>query len=574
MARSSSRKKKSSVTPTQAGAPASHDYPTKGFRIGEYLIEDILGHGAMSTVFLASDTTHHQVALKVLQEGPHVSEAMLERFRREVEACKILRPHPNIITVYDTGCDGPNHYIAMQYVEHSRTLERLLDESKLPSKEAMGIVVKIARALDYAHQRQIVHRDVKPNNIMINRFGEPLLADFGTASLTALPSFTVFGALTGTPLYMSPEQARGERATPQSDLYALGVVLYEMVTGCLPYRMQHLSPVRHVLRAVQTQPPRRPSSLRRDLPRDLDTVLLKALEKDPAQRYADAESFALDIENVMHGRRVKATPLTLGYFLRHTAARYRKSIAVVAMVLLTGFALWFYLRIRIMEARYEGLSGMARLRTAEIALAERQREPAASLGQTPAWNEIRRARRIMASANWSEAEEVLREAVALSLTSRDLRTAAIGRLEQARCLSLMNHPTLAAELYLDVLQNPDASPPTILKAQIEGAGLTLAGRSEIPLEVWLRPRRAARDRVLEPVLRCLGGELAADELVRDLHTFPARLQNDVLLAAAMRSLADGQRERAIAYLEDCVRFSRGAEWPGMYARQRIREIRP
>ncbi len=573
MARSSS-KRKQRASPEAPDAATPQGYPTKGFRIGEYLIQDILGHGAMSTVFLATDGTNHQVALKVLQEGPHVSETMLERFRREVEACKILRPHPHIITVYDTGRDGPNHYIAMQYVEQSRTLERLLDDGRLSSEEAMQIAIKIARALQFAHAHQIVHRDIKPNNIMINRFGEPLLADFGTAALTSLPSFTVFGALTGTPLYMSPEQARGERATPQSDIYALGVVLFEMLTGCLPYRMQHLSPVRQVLRAVQTQPPRRPSTLRRNLPRDIDMVLFKALEKDPTARYADAESFARDIENVMHDRKVDAMPLTPAYFIRHFLFRYRRSLATVGLLLLAGFGLWFHLNMRIMEARYEGLSGLARLRAAEQALADRAGEPNEIMVRTPAWNEIRRARRIMAAANWAEAEEVLRQAIALSMVSRDLRTAAIGQLDQARCLTLMNQPERAAALYMDILQNPDASPPTLHKAQLEGAILALKGHTTVPLEEWLLPRRPGHHRLLEPALRCLAGDLPPEQLIRDLHTFPARLQNDVLFAAAIRSLADGQRARAVAYLQDCVRFSRGAEWPGVYARQLLREIRP
>ncbi|MBN1269382.1 MAG: serine/threonine protein kinase, partial [Kiritimatiellae bacterium] len=254
-------------------------YPGKGFRIGEYVVDDVLGHGSMATVFLARDATGHEVALKIFQEGPGVSATMLERFRREAEASKKLRRHPHIMTIYSTGRVEPYHYIAMESIRRSKTLEAALESTPMSQKAIVEVIIKIARALQYAHSKNIVHRDVKPTNIMIDEFGEPLLSDFGVAELVDWPSCTLTGALTGTPLYMSPEQARGERVGPASDIYSLGVVLYEALSGVLPYSAQHRSRVKEVLEAVKNEPPRRPRLFRKDISPDMEAVVLKALEK-------------------------------------------------------------------------------------------------------------------------------------------------------------------------------------------------------------------------------------------------------------------------------------------------------
>jgi serine/threonine protein kinase len=192
---------------------------------------------------------------------------MLERFKREAEASKKLRRHPNIMKVYATGQDGLYHYIVMEPIRNSRTLEDLLEVNPLPLDVLAQVAAKIARALHYAHSRNIVHRDVKPSNIMIDEFGEPLLTDFGVAALIDWPSCTLSGALTGTPLYMSPEQARADRVGPGSDIYSLGVVLYEGLTGMLPYSTQHSAPVKNVLEAVRNETPRRPAPVPQGHPR-------------------------------------------------------------------------------------------------------------------------------------------------------------------------------------------------------------------------------------------------------------------------------------------------------------------
>ena len=146
-------------------------FPGKGYRVHEYVIVDTLGHGSMATVFLARDPTGHEVALKLFQEGPGVSPTLLERFKREAEASKKLRKHPNIMKVYATGKDGPYHFIVMEPIRNSRTLEDLLEVQPLTQNEIVSIVIKSARALHFAHTRSISHVDVKPSNIMIDEFG-------------------------------------------------------------------------------------------------------------------------------------------------------------------------------------------------------------------------------------------------------------------------------------------------------------------------------------------------------------------------------------------------------------------
>ncbi|MEM7392062.1 MAG: serine/threonine-protein kinase, partial [Verrucomicrobiota bacterium] len=228
----------SEESPATGSDPNAYDpYETigKGFQIDEFTIFDTLGHGSMATVYHATDETGHEVALKIFQEGPSVSKTMLERFHREAEASKKLRKHPNIITIYSSGRESPYHYIAMESVPGRRTLEDVIEDRSLTIRQIVTLTIKIARALQYAHARRVVHRDVKPTNIMVDEFGEPLLTDFGVAELFDWPSCTVTGALTGTPLYMSPEQANGDETGPASDIYSLGVVLYEALTGVLPY---------------------------------------------------------------------------------------------------------------------------------------------------------------------------------------------------------------------------------------------------------------------------------------------------------------------------------------------------
>ncbi|OGV42555.1 MAG: hypothetical protein A2X46_04630 [Lentisphaerae bacterium GWF2_57_35] len=548
------------------GAP-SPPYPGKDFRIDEYTLSDTLGHGSMATVFLATDRTGHEVAIKIFQEGPGVSATMLERFSREAEASKKLRRHPNIMKIYATGQEGPYHFIAMECIKRSKTLENALENGSMSLSMVVQLGIKIARALQYAHEHRIIHRDVKPTNIMIDEFGEPLLSDFGVAELIDLPSCTLTGALTGTPLYMSPEQARGERVGPASDIYSLGVVLFEALTGVLPYNLQHFSPVKQVIDAVKNEVSRRPRLFRKEISLDLEAVLLKALEKDSKDRYMDAEALAQDLERALANRRVSAHHFSPLDRARHLARFYRKILAagLLGIAVVTTAGILF--RQKLLEERYQGVLRKAQLKNLEYLLTQASGSPD-STGQTPrAWHEIRLARRAMTAGDWTGASAMLQTAVDLSESIRDRRTAAIAQLDQARCEAMTDRHDAARALYRQMLENTDAPPSIAGTAQMEGLILALLDRDRPGAVETLKIRKLPVEGPLRDTLLCLGGDRAAEDLLDKIDTMPPRFQNDAALAAAIRLYIDGEPKRAQAALKRCIQNSvPPSEWPAPFAR--------
>ncbi len=554
-------------------APTLPPYPGVGFRIDEFLILDTLGHGSMATVFLASDATGHEVALKIFQEGPGVSATMLERFRREAEASKKLRRHPNIITIYATGKDGPYHYISMETVAGSRTLEDVLAEGTLSMNNLVRVIVKIARALQYAHERRIVHRDVKPTNIMIDEFGEPLLTDFGVASLKDWPSCTLTGALTGTPLYMSPEQASADETGPQSDIYSLGVVLFEALTGVLPHSETRNSPVGEVLEAVKNEAPRRPRSFRRDISPDLEAVMLKALEKNPRDRYPDAEGFAIDLERALAGRPVSAFHFHHFDRLRYFVRRHRHAMQLVLVaVLVAGGSIRFF-RERLSSAQHENLVQMARLQNAFFE--RRSGSVSASSGErTPrAWHELRLARQEMQSGEWQAASQRLQASVNLAAEFNDQRTMAVARLEQARCETMIGNRPLAMDLYKWVVQNHDASAADAEQAQCEYLALALLARDRdnaLKVLLWRNP---PLDGPLRLYIDCLGGEIPADLVAERIASIPRPFRNDVAFAAAIQYYLESDPRKSARMLRRVMQESAPSqEWPAPFARMLYAEI--
>lgn len=547
----------------QQQAPSFPGAPGKGFRIGDYVILDTLGHGSMATVYLARDSTGHEVALKVFQEGPGVSPTMLERFKREAEASKKLRRHPNIMKVYATGQDGIYHYIVMEPIRNSRTLETLMESGNLTVDEILSIGVKIARALHYAHTRNIVHRDVKPSNVMIDEFGEPLLTDFGVAELVDWPSCTISGALTGTPLYMSPEQARSEQAGPRSDIYSLGVVLYEALTGMLPYSPQHSAPVKQVLEAVKNEQPKRLRHYRKDISPDVEAVIMKALEKQEGRRYQDAESFAADLERARTGRRVSARLTTRLERLGDFAKKYDQFFAAAAVMLAMAMGAGLYLRQKLINARFEKLVSTAHLRNMMLKGADRD----STLDQSAAWNELRVARRDISAGRWSLAREGLMASIDLAKTAGDDRSIAIARLELARVETMLGHPDVALSLYEEIILNPDASPTVSDLAQMEAVILALIRNSRAEAARFVALKPLPREGAVREVLRCLSGEITAQELLDRLPFVPTRLQNDIYLALALRHRMDGNGAGYEANLRRSVQSSTPAwEWPAPLAR--------
>jgi serine/threonine-protein kinase len=255
-----------------------------GQTLGRYRIVEALGEGGMAQVFKAFQPgLERVVAVKVLPEYYMRDERFLARFQREAQAIAHLS-HPNILPVYDFGREGNLTYIVMQYVDGG-TLKALL-EDELSYERVSDLLGQAADALDYAHGQGILHRDVKPTNMLIERGQRVLLSDFGLAKMVGdQESITATGVGIGTPAYMSPEQGQGEGVDARTDVYALGVVLYEMVTGRVPFRAE--TPMAVIIKHV-TAPLPLPRSINPAVPESVEAIILKALAKDKEDRYASA----------------------------------------------------------------------------------------------------------------------------------------------------------------------------------------------------------------------------------------------------------------------------------------------
>jgi eukaryotic-like serine/threonine-protein kinase len=249
-----------------------------------------IGSGGMADVWLAEDThLQRQVALKVLHNRFAQDREFVERFRREAEAAAGLQ-HPNVVSVFDRGEVDGTYYIAMEYIE-GRPLKALIDDGLAPD-EAVRLVRQVLEAARFAHRRGVIHRDLKPHNVIVDREGNAKVTDFGIAR-AGVSEITQTGSVMGTAHYLSPEQAQGLEVTAASDLYSVGVILYEALTGRVPFEGD--SAVAVALKQV-SQTPQRPSALNPQVSPALDAVVMRALEKDPARRFQDADAFiaALD----------------------------------------------------------------------------------------------------------------------------------------------------------------------------------------------------------------------------------------------------------------------------------------
>ncbi|HKH12768.1 MAG TPA: protein kinase [Rubrobacter sp.] len=266
---------------------------------GRYTIERPLGSGGMAEVFLAHDSVlERDVALKVLRSQYRGDEEFYERFGREARSAASLS-HPNIVQVYDRG-ETPDGtcYIAMEYVSGGTLKERLDERGPMEPQRALAVAAQVAEALWAAHERGMVHRDIKPQNILVTDMGHLKVTDFGIARAASAATISATNAVFGTAGYLSPEQALGEPATPRSDLYSLGIVLYEMLTGVVPYRADN--PVAVCMKHV-TEPLTPPRRLDPTIPDAVDALVIKMLAKDPADRPASASELLDDIEEVRNG---------------------------------------------------------------------------------------------------------------------------------------------------------------------------------------------------------------------------------------------------------------------------------
>ena len=279
---------------------------------GRYAVIERVGAGGMAEVYRARDELlGREVAVKVLSERLSTDRSFVERFRREAQAAANLS-HPNIVSLYDYGDDGNTYFIVMEFIDGRTLGEIIQDEGPLLPERAAEIAADVAKALERAHTAGLVHRDVKPGNVMITSTGQTKVTDFGIVRALggdAEQTMTQTGMVIGTAAYLSPEQAQGNPVDARSDVYSLGCVLYEMLTGSAPFSGE--TPLSIAYKHVREEPTR-PSSANPDVPAALDAITLKALAKNPDNRFSSAAELREDLERFLSGQKVQATPLMAG----------------------------------------------------------------------------------------------------------------------------------------------------------------------------------------------------------------------------------------------------------------------
>ncbi|MBI4568441.1 MAG: protein kinase, partial [Planctomycetes bacterium] len=318
--------------PTMAPPRAARDANgLVGQALGQYQVIRELGHGAMGVVYLAEQVgLDRKVALKVLPQALALNKKTLERFRREAAAAAKLQ-HPNVVPVFGVGEAEGLHYFAMEFVEGA-TLADIIARERITFERAAGLVIQAAKGLAHGHERGVVHRDVKPANMMVTGEGRLMIADFGLAAEEEAETLTRTGDVMGTPAYMSPEQARGARAEidARSDQYSLGVTLYEMLTLTRPFQADDMHAV---LIAVVNDDPVPPRRVNAAVPRDLETIALKAMEKDKNRRYPDCGALAADLQRFLDKEPISARPISaLGRAVRKVRKHRLVSALVAAFV--------------------------------------------------------------------------------------------------------------------------------------------------------------------------------------------------------------------------------------------------
>lgn len=341
--------------------------------IGPYQIQRVIGSGGMATVYAAlQKQPRRTVALKVMKAGIAQSrgEAALRRFKREIEILGKLH-HPFIAAVYDAGTfddgtgGGPAPYFVMEYIPGALNILEYIAKKEMDLRDRLKLFVKVCAAVEHGHSHKVIHRDLKPGNILIDQYGEPKIIDFGIAHAAEVDASqqtltTEAGNLVGTLQYMAPEQVdtRPQDLDGRCDVYALGVLLYKMTTGKPPYDLEAL-PVFEAIRIIREEQPRRPSEINSEVKGDLETIILKSMERDRGRRYRNAGSLGRDIVRFLANKPINARPASMAYrfslFVKRNAAVLGvvATIAFIALAAL-GYTTWERQRIKRQQAQQAG----------------------------------------------------------------------------------------------------------------------------------------------------------------------------------------------------------------------------
>ncbi len=341
------------VTPASTDA-IRYNHGTTLHYFGDYELLKEIAHGGMGVVWTARQVSlNRTVAVKTIRAGKFASVDDVKRFHTEAEAAANLQ-HPNIVAIHEVGEHEGQHYFSMDYVE-GKNLAELVREGPLPPAKVAALLKTIAEAIQYAHQRGILHRDLKPQNILMDATGQPRITDFGLARrMERDSSLTQTGAVMGSPSYMPPEQAAGrnDQVGPASDVYSLGAILYHALTGRAPFVAETSLAT---LRKVVDEDPERPSKLNDKTPLDLETICLKCLEKKPERRYATARALAEELGRYLNhepilARRANPVRRVWSWFARHPWIV--TGLASLVVMLTLGFAYWMWERKEAVEWRH------------------------------------------------------------------------------------------------------------------------------------------------------------------------------------------------------------------------------
>jgi serine/threonine protein kinase len=266
-------------------------------QIGKYKVVGELGKGAMGIVYKARDPDiNREVAIKLIRfdmiPDDSDKEDTVKRFIREAQSAGNLH-HPNIITIYEVGRENDQTFIVMQYVDGNSLKEAISSGKRFSPEEVVDLMTCMCDALEFAHQKKIIHRDIKPGNILLDKQGRPFIVDFGVAYVE-MSTMTQSGAIVGTPSYMSPEQIMGHTVDARADIFSLGVIIYEMLTGKRPFEGDHITTIVY---KIMNEEPQSIREIKRDLPQGFEHIIKKALAKDPQQRYQTCQQLAADLRN-------------------------------------------------------------------------------------------------------------------------------------------------------------------------------------------------------------------------------------------------------------------------------------